>query len=392
VTPISHRLAARADAIAPFEVVQVMERAWELERAGGPPVIRLCVGEPDFGTPPQVVAQAQAHIAEGQVAYTSSLGIPSLRHAIADHYTERYGVSVPWERVVVTTGASGALILALAALVDPATGCSSPTPATRATGASCGCSRARPAGIPVDASTAWQLTAALVAEHWDERTRAALVASPANPTGTAVPAAELAAMAEAVGERGGTLVVDEIYAELTYDGPPRSALSVAPEAVVVNSFSKTWGMTGWRLGWLVLPEWLVGPVERLAQNLYISPPGPSQHGALACFTPEVRAEVDRRVGVLRERRDLLVDGLRRLGFDVPVVPTGAFYVYAGCSRFGDARTVSDRLLQEARVAVTPGTDFGTHRATEHLRFSYCVDTRRITEALDRMAAALPPPD
>jgi aspartate/methionine/tyrosine aminotransferase len=147
-------------------------------------------------------------------------------------------------------------------------------------------------------------------------------------------------------------------------------------------------MTGWRLGWLVLPEWLVEPVERLAQNLYISPPGPSQHGALACFTPEVRAEVDRRVGVLRERRDLLVSGLRSLGFEVPVVPTGAFYVYAGCSGFGDARAVSDRLLAEARVAVTPGTDFGTHRATEHLRFSYCTSTARITEALERMATAL----
>jgi aspartate/methionine/tyrosine aminotransferase len=322
------------------------------------------------------------------VAYTSSLGIPSLRHAIADHYGERYGVTVPWERVVVTTGASGALILALAALVDPGDRVLLTDPGYPCNRSFVRLFEGQPVGVPVDASTAWQLTADLVAEHWDEHTRATLVATPANPTGTTVPEAELAAIAAAVGERGGTFVVDEIYGELTYDSPPRSALAVAPDAVVVNSFSKTWGMTGWRLGWLVLPEWLLEPVERLAQNLYISPPGPSQHGALACFTPEVAAEVERRVGVLRERRDLLVAGLRDLGFDVPVIPSGAFYVYAGCTAFGDARAVSDRLLHDARVAVTPGTDFGTHRATEHLRFSYCVDAHRITEALERMARAL----
>jgi aspartate/methionine/tyrosine aminotransferase len=382
------KLAARANAIAPFEVVQVMERAWELERHGGPPVIRLCVGEPDFGTPRQVVAQAQSHIAEGQVAYTSSLGIHPLRRAIADHYAERYGVQVPWERVVVTTGASGALILALAALVDPGDRVLLTDPGYPCNRSFVRLFEGEPVGVPVEADTAWQLTAEMVAEHWDDRTRAALVATPANPTGTTVPVEELARIAATVADRDGTFVVDEIYGELVYDGPPRSALAVAPEAVVVNSFSKTWGMTGWRLGWLVAPEWLVEPVERLAQNLYISPPGPSQHGALACFTPEVSAEVDRRVRVLAERRDLLVAGLRELGFDVPVVPSGAFYVYAGCSTFGDARSVSDRLLREARVAVTPGTDFGRHRATEHLRFSYCVDAARITEALDRMSSAL----
>jgi aspartate/methionine/tyrosine aminotransferase len=243
-------------------------------------------------------------------------------------------------------------------------------------------------GVPVDASTNFQLTEPLVREAWDDTTRGVLLATPSNPTGTIVPPAQLTAIADAVVDLGGTLLVDEIYGELIYDAPPTTVLAHTDDAFVVNSFSKTFGMTGWRLGWLVCPEWSLDAIERLAQNLYICPPAPAQAAGLAAFTPEVWAEVAGRREAFRQRRDVLVRGLREIGFGVPVLPQGAFYVYADCSRFGDAPAVAQRLLDEAGVAVTPGLDFGSHRAGDHLRFSYATNINHIEEALDRMAQAL----
>jgi len=382
------RLAPRTADIAPFRVMEVAEEAWQL-RSAGRDIVILCVGEPDFGTPEPCIEAAARSMGSGRLGYTGALGIQPLRDAIAAYYGTRFGVAVTADRVAVTTGASGALLLALAALVgrdrellltDPGYPCNRHF--TRLL-------EALPRGLPVGPDTDYQLTAALVDDAWSDATTGVLLASPSNPTGTVVGPRQLAAIADAVAAHDGVLLVDEIYGELVYDSPPQSVLQHSDDAVVINSFSKTFGMTGWRLGWLVLPEWAVTAVETLAQNLYISPPALAQHAGLAAFTPDVWAEVDRRREAFRERRDVLVHGLRSIGFGVPVLPQGAFYVYADISAFDDdSSRFCHRLLHEAGVAVTPGDDFGRHRANEHVRVSYAASLEHLHDALDRLAALL----
>jgi aspartate/methionine/tyrosine aminotransferase len=383
------RLAARMGAVRPFQAMAVFERALELQ-AQGRSVIHLEVGEPDFGTPAPVTEAAARYVAGGAVGYTPAQGLPALRRAISDAYAERLGADVPPERIVVTTGASGALLLALAAtmgpgddllLTDPGYPCN-PNMALV-----CG---ARPRPVAVGPDTDYQFTAELVAGHWDEATRGVLLATPSNPTGTVVPPAELEAIVGVVAEREGTCIVDEIYGELVYDRVPSTVLTApgAGEVFVVNSFSKTFGMTGWRLGWLVVPPWADDAVRVLAGNLYISAPAPAQHAALAAFTPATWDIVEERRKEFAARRELLLDGLRRIGFEVPVLPSGAFYVYAGCDRFGDSVTLSAQLLEEAGVAVTPGGDFGATAGHRHVRFSYTNSMANIAEALERMERAL----
>jgi aspartate/methionine/tyrosine aminotransferase len=380
------RVAQRMTTIEPFRVVEVMEQAWELERRGRS-VIRFLAGEPDFGTPAAVVAAAAQAAASGHVHYTASLGIPSLRRAISAYYAERFGVSVPAERIAVTTGASAALLMALAATADPGTEILLTDP-----GYPCNRTFVRlydgiVRGIAVGPSTNYQLTADLVMEAWTGRTSGVLIATPSNPTGTVVAPDELAAIADAVAARHGTLYVDEIYGELVYDRTPTTVLSHTDDAFVINSFSKTFGMTGWRLGWMVVPEWALDAVASLAQNMYISPPAPPQHGALAALTPDGWAEVEERRLAFQERRDLLVGGLREIGFGVPVLPEGAFYVYADCSAFAaDSTAFARQLLHDAGVAVTPGNDFGRHAAECHVRFSYTTSLDQIHEGLERMSA------
>lgn len=382
------RLADRTAGIASFRVMEVAEEAWQLA-AQGRDVIFLLAGEPDFGTPPQASEAAARAAASGKVHYTSSIGIPPLREAIAAMYAERFGVGVPAERIVVTTGASAALVMALAATVDPGREVVLSDPTYP-------CNRhfvrlfdGVPVGVPVDASTGYQLTAALTAQAWTERTAGVLLATPSNPTGTTVAPAELAAIADVAAERDGALYVDEIYGELVYDGAPSTVLAHTADAFVVNSFSKTFGMTGWRLGWLVCPDWAMDAVTRIAQNVYISAPAVAQTAGVACFQPDVWALVEERRLEFHRRRDLLVEGLRHLGFGVPVVPQGAFYVYADSTRFGaDSADVARHLLHTAGVACTPGADFGTEAGHRHVRFSYTAPVHRIAEAIDRMGDAL----
>jgi aspartate/methionine/tyrosine aminotransferase len=374
------------DTINPFRTVDVMERAWAAERAGRS-IVHFEVGEPDFGTPAAVVDTASRAIAGGRIHYTSSLGIPPLREAISGYYASRFGIDVPSARIVVTTGASGALLLALAATVDRDDAILLTDP-----GYPCNRNLIRlcegvPRPIPVAASSNYQLTAALVSEHWDETTRGVLLATPSNPTGTIVLPAELAAIAAEVAGRGGVCFVDEIYGELVYNTPPTTILASTDEPFVVNSFSKTFGMTGWRLGWMVCPAWALAAVEMLAQNAYISPPAPAQFGAVAAFTPEVWAVVEERRAAFRARRDLLVDGLREIGFSVPVTPQGAFYVYAGIEGLHtDSFTLAGRLLDEAGVAVVAGNDYGDFQPERHVRFSYTTSLDQIAEGLRRLAA------
>ena len=378
------RLAARTREVEPFHVMVISAKVFEL-MAQGRDVIVMVAGEPDFGTPPAAVEAATKAIANGKVRYTASPGIDPLRSAIAGYYGERFDVDLPASRVMVTTGASSALLLALAAIVERDAEVLLADPGYPCNRHFARIYEGRAVNLPVGSETNYQLSADLVEANWSYRTTGVLLATPSNPTGTIVRPAELAAIADVVAERRGTLFVDEIYGELVYDLAPQTVLSHTNDAFVINSFSKTFGMTGWRLGWLVVPEWALDAVDRLAQNMYISAPAASQAAGLACFSPEVWAIVAERREQFRERRDVLIAGLRDIGFKVPVVPEGAFYVYADCSAFTDDsyRFCLD-LLEHAGVGCTPGIDFGTYLADRHIRFSYTCSPARIVEALARI--------
>jgi len=380
--------AARVAEIAPFHVMEVQTAARALEAAGRS-VVHMEIGEPDFPTPAPVIAAAQRAIAAGDIYYTSALGLPALREAIARHYADHYGVAVPAERVIVTAGSSAALLLVLALIVnrddrillaDPGYPCNRHFVRVL---------EGDPVGVPVGADTQYQLTADLVAANWNSATRGALIASPSNPTGTVVPHDEMRRIAAAVASRSGHLIVDEIYLGLTYGTRPRSVLEFAADAFVISSFSKYFNMTGWRLGWVVAPERHVRDLEKLAQNLYISPATPSQRAALACFTPETLAILEGRRRAFEARRDFLVPALRELGFRIPVMPTGGFFVYADCSAFDDdSERFCRDVLQSCGVAFTPGIDFGVNRAAQHVRLAYTIDQAKLEDGVERLSCYL----
>jgi aspartate/methionine/tyrosine aminotransferase len=387
---LRNRLAARVAEIAPFHVMEVQTAARALEAAGRS-VIHMEIGEPDFPTPAPVVEAAQRAIAGGRLYYTSALGLPALREAIARDYAVHYGVEVDPARVIVTAGSSAALLLVMALLVDRDQRVLLADPGYPCNRHFVRVLEGQPVGIAVDAGTNYQLSAALIERNWDERTAAALIASPSNPTGTAVPREEMRHIAATVDRLGGRLIVDEIYLGLSYDGPPRSVLDFAPEAFVISSFSKYFNMTGWRLGWVVAPERYVRDLEKLAQNLYISPAAPSQYAALACFEPGTRAILEERRLAFKARRDFLVPALRELGFRVPVDPSGGFFVYADSSGLdADSERFCRRALQGAGVALTPGVDFGMHRAASHVRLAYTIDMEKLEEGVARLRRFLQP--
>jgi aspartate/methionine/tyrosine aminotransferase len=311
--------------------------------------------------------------------------LAALRDCIAGFYRERYGVEVDPGRIIVTPGASAALQLVLATIVDPGD-------AVLLTDPGYPCNRnfvhllnGEPRGLPVDAANGYRPTPSQVRDHWDGHARALMVASPSNPTGTLLDEGELRRLFETVHTAGGHLVVDEIYHGLTYAAAAETALAVSDEIFVINSFSKYFGMTGWRLGWLVAPPRYVEALDRLAQNLYLSAPTPAQHAALAAFTPENIAILEARRGEFRVRRDYLLPALQELGFGIPTSPGGAFYLYADCSRFtDDSQDFSRRLLEEAGVAITPGIDFGEHAAARHVRFAYTTSLDELREGVRRL--------
>ena len=382
------RTAARVADIAPFHVMEVQTAARALEAAGRS-VVHMEIGEPDFPTPAPVIAAAQRAIAAGDLYYTSALGLPELRRAIAAHYADHYGVAVAPERIVVTAGSSAALLLVMALLVDRDQQILLADPGYPCNRHFVRVLEGAPVGIPVGPESGYQLTAALIERHWTPATRGVLIASPSNPTGTVVPRDEMRRIAATVAARGGDLIVDEIYLGLTYGERPRSVLDFADDAFVVSSFSKYFNMTGWRLGWLVAPERHVRDLEKLAQNLYISPAAPSQRAALACFEPATLAILEERRRAFEARRDFLVPALREQGFGVPVLPTGGFFVYADTSRFSpDSRAFCRDVLERAGVAITPGIDFGTHRAAEHVRFAYTIARGKIEDGIARLARFL----
>ncbi|MFN3883947.1 MAG: pyridoxal phosphate-dependent aminotransferase [Rhodocyclaceae bacterium] len=381
-------LATRMEGIAPFHVMELMSQAQALE-AQGRDIVHMEVGEPDFPTPQPVIEAAQRFLAGGHVHYTAALGIPALREAIAGFYASRYGISMDPARIIVTAGASAALLLALGALVTPGDEWLLTDPGYPCNRHFVRFCEGAPRLLPVDATTNFQPTAARVAECWTARTKGLIVASPANPTGTLIEPDELAALWQSVKERGGTLIVDEIYHGLTYGCDARTALAYADEIIVINSFSKYFGMTGWRLGWLVVPPDLVRTIEKLAQNLYIAPSTVAQHAALAAFEPETLAICEARREEFCARRDLLLPGLQALGFEIMARPQGAFYLYAGIGQLAtDSDQLAMRLLEEAGVAATPGRDFGDHAPDRHMRFAYTTSADRLTLGLERMRRVL----
>jgi aspartate/methionine/tyrosine aminotransferase len=402
VAPHPARLAGRLEHIEPFYVMELAKAASRIAASpacdpsqGGEPMVFLNIGEPDFTAAPAVQAAAAAALASGRTQYTPATGLPALREAISGWYAQRFGVDIDPGRIVVTAGASAALQLVCLALfeagdevlmADPSYPCNRHFVA--ATGAT-------PRLLPAGPEARFQPDAAGLRAAWTPATRGVLLASPGNPTGTSIAAAEMAAIAEAVAARGGITLVDEIYLGLSYDerfGQTALALpgtALADHLVSINSFSKYFGMTGWRLGWLVLPPWLVAPVERLAQNLYICPSTLAQHAALACFEPASLAEFERRRGEFRRRRDHVVPALEALGLPVPVVPDGAFYAWFDCTRH--ARSSWDfcqRLLLDAHVALTPGRDFGPHAAERCVRLSFASSLEQLDTALARIRREL----
>lgn len=377
-------LARRMQDISPFQVMELMGRAKELEQEGRD-IVHMEVGEPDFPTPAPVIAAAQAFLTTGRVFYTAALGLPELREAISAFYHERYGSHVPAERIVITTGASAALLMALSTLVDRDEEWLLPDPGYPCNANFVHLLEGKVKRISTSAEHGYQPTAAQVEAAWTSKTRGLLVASPANPTGTLISATQLAELHAAVRNKSGTLLVDEIYHGLTYGTEAASATQLGDDVFVINSFSKYFGMTGWRLGWLVVPPRYLREIEKLAQNLYISPPTLAQHAALASFTPANLTILEARRNEFARRRDVLLKGLSELGFRITTHPDGAFYLYAEIGTLGeDSQTLARALLEEAGVACTPGLDFGQQNANRHIRFAYTTEVARLQEGLQRM--------
>jgi aspartate/methionine/tyrosine aminotransferase len=374
----------RAQAIAPFHVMDILARAKALE-AQGRDIIHLEVGEPDFPTPEPMLQAAMQAIRSGDVHYTPALGMPELRERIAAFYRTRYGVELPAARIAVTSGASGALLLALGALLDAGDEILLADPGYPCNRHFASFIDAVPVRIPVGPETAFQLTPLLVEQYWTERTKAVLIASPSNPTGTLARDEDIRDIAALCSARGATLIVDEIYHGLVYEGSPQTALAHSGKVVVINSFSKYFHMTGWRLGWLAAPAALMESIERLAQNLYLAPPTPAQFAALAAFSEETLSILESRRLEMQARRDFMLPALRELGFGLQAVPQGAFYLYADISRFSDnSFAFCERMLEEAGVAITPGVDFGEVTPERYVRFAYAQPLPALREALTRI--------
>lgn len=384
MTRPSQPLAQRMERIAPFHVMEVMRRAAELERSGRR-VIHMEVGEPDFPPADPVVEAGIAALRAGRTRYSLAAGVPELREAIA----ARHAGGMDPGRVFVTPGASGALLVALGLVTDPGDRVLLPDPGYPCNRHFVELVNGVPRDVAAGPETRYQPDVAAFEAAWEGRVAALLAASPANPTGTTLDPEQLAALGALARNRRAALIVDEIYHGLHYSEGIGAAVRDAPDAFVVNSFSKYYGMTGWRLGWLVVPEGYQGPAEKLIQNLFIAAPTPAQHAALGCFSPAATEIFEARRQAFQARRDFLLPALRELGFRVAVEPEGAFYIYADCSALaGDSEAFCLELLEQAGVAATPGLDFGRQAPRRHLRFTYTADLPVLEEAVERIAGFL----
>ncbi|RQP24967.1 pyridoxal phosphate-dependent aminotransferase [Piscinibacter terrae] len=387
------KLARRLDHIEPFYVMECAKAASELARSpacADKPMIFLNIGEPDFTAPPLVQEAAERALRAGRTQYTDATGLAALRERISGWYRTRFGLDIAPSRIVVTAGASAALQLACLALVNRDDEVLLPDPSYPCNRHFVAAAEGVATLIPASPEERFQLSAAKVQEHWGERTRGVLLASPSNPTGTSIDPDEMGRIVKVVRAKGGFTIVDEIYLGLSYDDRfGHSALAHGEDIISINSFSKYFSMTGWRLGWLVAPAELVPALERLAQNLYICPSTIAQHAALACFEPESIAEYERRRTEFRARRDFVVPALNAMGLTVPVMPDGAFYAWADCSRYAQGSwDFAFDLMRRAHVAITPGRDFGRHGAERYVRLSTASSMAHLQEAMSRLRDAL----
>ncbi|WP_125130029.1 aminotransferase class I/II-fold pyridoxal phosphate-dependent enzyme [Microbacterium sp. 10M-3C3] len=392
------KIAQRALEAEPFHAMAYGQRASLLE-AQGHRVVKLSLGEPDFGAP-DAVREAMREVMDGRpLPYTPATGLPALQEEIARFYAHQHQVAVDPARIVITSGASAALVLAVAATTDPGDEVIIADPSYP-----CNRELVRSFGgivvsVPTSPGSRYQLDTSSIVSAWTDRTRTVMIATPSNPTGASIPYDELSSICELARDRGAWRIVDEIYLDLADhgpdDAPAQTVLAVDPDAIVIGSFSKYFGMTGWRLGWVVIPEMLATAVERLAVNYFLCASAPAQLAALAAFTPASLAVLEERRIELLARRQIVLDGLTRIGLPVPVVPDGAFYVYFDVSGTGlDSWTFCERALDSAHVSLTPGRDFGVATADTHVRLSYAASREELREGLDRLGdflAALAPP-
>ena len=388
------RITQRAQRIEPFYVMEMAKAAQRIAaevKHTDQPMVFLNIGEPDFTAPPLVQAAAERVVRNGQTQYTNALGLDALRERISGWYASRFGVQVPARRIVVTAGASGALLLACMALIEDGDEVLMPDPSYPCNRHFVRAAQGKAVLLPTDAAQRFQLSASQVAAHWGGQTRGVLLASPSNPTGTSVAAAELKAIHGVVQQHGGITMVDEIYLGLSYDDTfAQTALAIDDQIISINSFSKYFNMTGWRLGWLVVPDTLVPVMERLAQNLFICPSTVSQHAALACFEPESLSIYEERRAAFKARRDSFIPQLNAMGLPVPVVPDGAFYAWADCRDacrslgLPDSWAFAEHLMQHAHVAITPGRDFGIHAPDDFVRFSTASSLHDLQTAAQRI--------
>ncbi|MFO1182588.1 pyridoxal phosphate-dependent aminotransferase [Ottowia sp.] len=403
------RISARAQRVQPFYVMEMAKTAAAIAReaAGSDrPMVYLNIGEPDFTAPPLVQEAAAKAIRDGNTQYTQAMGLPALRERISAWYAERFQVDVPARRIIVTAGASAALHLACLALIEAGDEILMPDPSYPCNRQFVSMAEGRAVLIPSTAAERFQLSSGKVAEAWGAHTRGVMLASPSNPTGTSIHPHELARIHAAVAERGGITLIDEIYLGLSYeDTYGHSALALGDDIISINSFSKYFNMTGWRLGWLVVPDALVPVIEQIAQHLFICASSVSQYAALACFEPASLAEYERRRQEFKARRDWFVPQLDALGLSVPVTPDGAFYAWADCSAACDklfagrseynsemqtpgSWEFAFELMKRAHLAVTPGRDFGHADTSRHVRFSTASSMAQLHTAIDRLKAVL----
>ena len=376
--------AKRLSSITPFHVMALLSRARELE-AQGRSIVHMEIGEPDFTSPQPIVEAGIRALQAGKTHYTPAVGLAELRHKIAQHYCDTYGVTIDARRILITPGASGALQLILGLLVDPGSEVVMTDPGYPCNRNFVYLYEGVPVSVAVGAKHGYQLTPELLQQHLSDKTSCVLIATPSNPTGTLVSEDVLRGLLRVVREHGAPLLVDEIYHGLTYAGNPRTALAQGEDLFVINSFSKYFGMTGWRLGWLVAPQDCVEALDTLAQNLFLAAPTPAQYAALAAFDRGTQEILEQRREEFCRRRDFLLPALRQIGFEIPVEPQGAFYLYADCSRFtDDSFAFTHELLEQAGVAITPGIDFGRHRAAQHVRFSYTTSIEQLEQGVERI--------
>jgi aspartate/methionine/tyrosine aminotransferase len=394
------KISRRAERIEPFYVMEVAKAASALARefeSSDAPMIFLNIGEPDFTAPPLVQEAAERAIRQGLTQYTQATGLPALRERLSDWYRSRFGLHIDAGRIVITAGASAALQLACMALIDEGDEILMPDPSYPCNRHFVSAAGGQARLLPTDADGRFQLSAAQVEGEWSASTRGVLLASPGNPTGTSIALDELKRIHATIQTHGGLTLVDEIYLALSHDDAyGQSALSLGDDVISVNSFSKYFNMTGWRLGWLVVPEPLVPVIERLAQNLFICPSAIAQQAALACFEPASLQEYERRRAAFRHRRDVFIPQLNAMGLTVPVMPDGAFYAWADCTQACESLGVASswelsfELMRQAHVAVTPGRDFGSTNTAQFIRLSTASSLAQLQMAADRLKSLLAP--